>query len=81
MLAELSPCGHVIILEESLENSGIHHALAEMIMRNKTDIRVDTLHLGENFVTHGAVAELFRHHGIDGESVANFIRRIHQHES
>ena len=81
LLAELSTCRHVVILEESLENSGIHHTLAEMIMRNKTDIRVDTLHLGENFVTHGAVAELFQHHGIDGESVANFIRRIHQHEN
>ena len=81
LLAELSGYRHAVILEESMENSGVHFAVSEMIMRNISDIRVDALHLGENFVTHGSVAELYRQLGVDGASVAEYIRRIHQNEN
>lgn len=81
LLQELSEVDHVVILEECLENGGIHHVLADVITHHMNSVRVDSIHLGRDFVTHGSIKELHQHYGIDGASVAAFIREVHHNEN
>ena len=37
--------------------------------------------LGEGFVTHGSIAQLYRHCGIDADSVAKRILEVIRHEN
>ena len=75
------PAGkHVVILEETSKNCGIHQALAWEIKKRYPKLRVDAIHLGEGYVTHGRVDQLYAHYGLDALSVANKIREVHQHE-
>ena len=40
------------------------------------DCRVDGVDLGADFVTHGSTKELYRHYGLDGESIANYTQGV-----
>ena len=79
--AEIKGIEHVVILEECMENGGVHSVLAEEIQRKCGRIRVDTIHLGRSFVTHGSVTDLYKHCGLDAKSVADFIQEVHQNEN
>lgn len=77
----ISGISHTVILEECLESGGIHHALTAELLKRCGHMRIDSLNLGSGFVTHGSVAQLYRHHGIDGKSVADFIWEVHHREN
>lgn len=78
----LEQCGnHVVILEEVGENCGIAHVLADELIRRKQDIRVDHIDLGNDYVTHGNVDILYKHYGLDAQSVAAFIKEVLQNEN
>ena len=81
LVDELSGMDQVVILEESLENGGIHQALSDAITHYMRNVYVNSIHLGRDFVTHGSVETLHRHYGIDGASVAEFIREVHHDEN
>ncbi|MGM9550242.1 MAG: 1-deoxy-D-xylulose-5-phosphate synthase [Faecousia sp.] len=76
LLAEMSENRRVIVAEEVCTGSGIREALAWQISRLCPDCRVDGIDLGADFVTHGSLKELYRHYGLDGESIANFTREV-----
>ena len=59
----------------------MHHALVNELTHRLGNVRVDTICLGSDFVTHGSVEELYRNHGIDGASVAEFIREVQHNEN
>ena len=45
-------------------------------MAGRLDCRVDGVDLGADFVTHGSTKELYRHYGLDGESIANYTQGV-----
>ena len=67
----------VLILEEAASGSGIHEALAWHIK----DSCVFCRDLGDNYVTHGSVTELYQQHGLDPESIAEYILEVAGHEN
>lgn len=77
----LSPNPHVIVLEEVCAESGIRQALAWELTHMNPAIMVDGIDLGHNYVTHGSIPSLYRHYGLDAESVANFVQEALQNEN
>ena len=51
-------------------------ALAWELRKLCPDCRVDGVDLGADFVTHGSTKELYRHYGLDGESIANYTQGV-----
>ena len=76
ILAEMSENRRVIVAEEVCTGSGIREALAWELRKLCPDCRVDGVDLGADFVTHGSTKELYRHYGLDGESIANFTQGV-----
>ena len=76
LLKHMSSNPHVIVMEEVCAGSGIRQALAWELIHLNPACRVDGIDLGANFVSHGAVDTLYRHHGLDGASVADYIREV-----
>lgn len=72
ILTEMSEKRRVIVAEEVCTGSGIREALAWELRKLCPDCRVDGVDLGADFVTHGSTKELYRHYGLDGESIANY---------
>lgn len=81
VLEALSETPHVVVVEETCTGSGIREALAWALRQKKPDCRVDGIDLGHNFVTHGDLDSLYRHYGLDRESIANFVKGARQSEN
>ena len=71
---------HFVILEESC-NGGISDALASGLYQKVPGCRVDAFHLGNQFVTHGSVGQLYKKYHLDSDSVAEFIMGVRAGES
>ncbi len=65
-----------IIVEETCSGSGIKDALAYRLKTICPDCCVDGIDLGSHFVTHGSVDDLYNHHGLNGESIAESVREV-----
>ena len=76
IIAEMSEKRRVIVAEEVCTGSGIREALAWELRKLCPDCRVDGVDLGADFVTHGSTKELYRHYGLDGESIANYTQGV-----
>ena len=76
ILTEMSEKRRVIVAEEVCTGSGIREALAWELRKLCPDCRVDGVDLGADFVTHGSTKELYRHYGLDGESIANYTQGV-----
>ncbi len=74
--AQLSERHRVVVVEETCSGSGISQDLAWELSRMDPACRVDTIDLGGEFVTHGAVDTLYRHHSLDEESIANYVQEV-----
>ena len=72
---------HLLILEEAAAGSAVCHSLAEAFYEKKPNVQIHSLNLGDGFVTHGSLSALYEHHGLDGYSVAEFVRKEHFYES
>ena len=67
----LSGIKHVIVAEES--SGGIHETLAWEL---RDSYHVDSIDLGNEFVTHGSVAQLHRQFGMDPASIARKVKEV-----
>jgi 1-deoxy-D-xylulose-5-phosphate synthase len=72
---------HILILEETATGSAICHSLAEALHEMKTGFQIHSINLGDGFVTHGSVSALYEHYGLDGNSIADFVRKEHFYEN
>ena len=70
-----------MILEECLTHCGIHNELTSLILQQDSGMRVDCLHLGADYVTHGSLDDLYKHCGLDGSSIADRIWEVRQSEN
>lgn len=62
----------VCILEETMASCGVGDALAQAL----PGCRVYEKNLGEQYVPHGDLQTLYRHCGLDAESIANFVQEV-----
>lgn len=73
------PC--VLIAEEVMHNSGIYPELAAALKKDMPSRNVLCADLGEQYVPHGSVEQLYRHCGLDGRSLACAIQEALKSES
>ena len=76
LVQQLGDVRRVVVLEEVQSGSGIGHQLAYLLK----DRCVTCLDLGEDFVTHGKLNELYRERRLDGSSVKNTILEVLRNE-
>ena len=80
VLTMMSDNEHVVVVEEIAGGCGIREELAWDLQHIKPNIRVDGIDLGRQFVTHGDMDSLYRHYGLDPESIAKFVQEAVSHE-
>ena len=72
----LNPGDTVAIIEETCSGSGIREALAWELRQRMPDCRIAGMDLGSSFVPHGSMDALYRHCGIDPDSIVKYIREV-----
>ena len=65
----------VITVEDGVVAGGVGTAVEEFFARNGYDVRVEKLGVGDSFVTHGSMAELYRLCGYDAEGIYHALMR------
>ncbi len=71
----------VMILEETAAHSGIRESLAWELRQKNNGLTIWGRDLGEEFVPHGSKEELYRHCGLDAQSIAAFVKEALSHEN
>ncbi len=72
--------GHVVIIEETCTGSGIKEELAWELEQRLPECRIDGIDLGKQFITHGDLKSLYKHYGLDGKSIADFVEEARRVE-
>ncbi|MBO5660663.1 MAG: 1-deoxy-D-xylulose-5-phosphate synthase [Bacteroidaceae bacterium] len=67
----LGECRHVIVVEETGTGAGIKEALAWELQHSLFGCRVDGFDLGKHFISHGDIVSLYKHCGLDAQSIAD----------
>lgn len=80
---ETALSGHknILILEETGANAGIHDSLSLRLMERIPGCRISCMDLGEKYVPHGSLTDLYKKCGLDADSVARHILEVLRHES
>lgn len=78
ILTMMSSAERVVVLEEAAGNCGIREALAWELQHLRPSVRVDGIDLGNRFITHGDMASLYRHYGLDRQSIAGYVQEVLQ---
>ena len=71
----------VILAEEAGNYSGIREPLALELADKRHGCRMECINLGGRFATHGKMADLYRHYGLDPEGIANRVLKVIRNES
>ena len=77
MKTALEGFSYVLIAEEAAAEASIHDSIATHF----PDIHFDCLDLGSAYVSHGDMGSLYRHYGLDGQSLADHIWEVGQVEN
>ena len=75
-LAEAVSGGHVVVIEEACEGSGVKERLAWALREQGVTAKVHGIDLGPDFSPHGDQGSLYRQAGLDHGSIANFVREV-----
>ena len=73
--------GPVVILEEACTGSGIREALAWELKQAGINNEIYGIDLGNRYVTHGDLKNLYACYGLDGQSVAEFVQEVLHNEN
>lgn len=76
----LPPNVTVIVLEETSANCGICQELSHGLRNLRSDCKVYGVDLGNKYVTHGTMADLYDQYGLSAEKVADFAMEVHHSE-
>ena len=78
-IAQMLPANaKVVIVEETGANAGIRESLAWQLRKLLPDCRVDGINLGDKYVPHGSLNELYQSRGLDAASIAAFVREVRE---
>ena len=69
IVEQVGDCRNLLIAEEACAGSCIHEALMWELMKKNKNMNIHAIDLGRHFVTHGSLANLYKVHGLDGESM------------
>jgi len=78
---QMSAVKHLVIVEEVSGGCGIRAELAWQLQHSDPGCKVDGIDLGRRYITHGSTAHLYRHYGLDGQSIANFVMEVRKNEN
>ena len=70
----------VILAEECGKGSGVGEAFSWELGRRRPNARVESINLGGSFATHGKMADLYRHYGLDAEGIAKEVCKVIRNE-
>jgi deoxyxylulose-5-phosphate synthase len=76
----LSPGKLVYIAEEISGNCGIRESLSGMMKDMKTGKHVTGIDLGNRYIQHGSVAELYEYYGLSPQKMAQSIMEVQNSE-
>ena len=76
ILQNLSRNHCIIVVEEVCKGSGIRESLAWEINHQLPDAQIMGIDLGRDFVPHGSQKELYKHCGIDSDSITAFTKEV-----
>ena len=62
----------VVVVEEAAGGCGIKEEISWLLK----DQKVYGIDLGHQYVTHGAMSDLYHHYGLDAESIARFVQEV-----
>ena len=79
--AHIGDCKHLVIAEEACTGSGIHEALAWELHSRNPGLNIHALDLGNQFVTHGSVSQLYQQHGLDADSITKTVLEVLSNEN
>ena len=74
---QLPENAQVIVLEEVNAHCGICQDLALALQSVRPDSRVSGSDLGERYVRHGSLKELYDHYGLSPEAIAKYVMEVH----
>ncbi len=74
LLDAMAGCRKAVVIEETCQGSGIKEALAWELWKLDPALCVLGMDLGKQFVTHGDMKSLYHHFGLDGQSIAAFVK-------
>ena len=74
--AALDGHNYVLFVEEAGANAGLSEAVCAAVHGFGPDVQVSTVNLGDGFVPHGSVDQLYRQYGLDGASIAEKIKEV-----
>ena len=74
--AALERFSYMLIVEEAASAASIHDSIARIFPGKQ----VDCLDLGADYVSHGGIASLYKHFGLDGKSIADHILEVQKIE-
>lgn len=81
LLDKLAVSNNVIIVEEVAGNCGIHQQLSYMLMGVNPNLKITGLDLGNRYVPHGSVEQLYDLCGLSPEKMAQTILEVLQNEN
>lgn len=76
MESALSGIQNCILLEDACSGSGLYEAISAVMRTNVPECNIYRADLGHAFSTHGSLAQLHIHYGLDGQSVADKIQEV-----
>ncbi len=74
--AALCGYGHILVLEETSDASGIYGALSYGLAHRLPGCRIHARNLGADFAVHGDMSSLYHQYHLDGASVCEEIREV-----
>ncbi len=80
VLAALGEAKKVVIVEEACTGSGIKEALSWALLERKPELSITGIDLGDRFITHGSLQELYHQCGLDAEGIAAHVKEAHSFE-
>ncbi len=81
VISHILPGVPVCIFEETMAACGIGESLATKLQGEGFNRRVYVKNLGDRYVPHGNLQTLYRHCGLDGESIAKFVQEVCSREN
>lgn len=70
----------LIVLEETGANCGICQELSYGLRHLRPDCKVYGVDLGNRYITHGSMLDLYDHYGLSGQKMADFVMEVHRSE-
>jgi len=72
----LSDSGSVFVIEEVCSGSGIAEKLALALGKIRSNIQVNNIDLGCDYITHGMLQDLYAHCSLDPQGISDSIREV-----